>query len=78
VVISWFGRLLDYGLENFRNLFKIVRLILIYLYLYFFRLLFVTFTDRENLKIPDELYNSSNLKPLPLSKNLANVWSKYP
>lgn len=45
---------------------------------YLSQLLFVTFTDRDNEVIPSDFKDHSKIRPVPLSKNLANIWAKYP
>ena len=45
---------------------------------YLSQLLFVTYTDRENETVPTDFKETSEIRPVPLSKNLANIWAKYP
>jgi hypothetical protein len=45
---------------------------------YLSQMLFVTYTDRENETVPTDFKDTSEIRPVPLSKNLANIWAKYP
>ena len=35
------------------------------------------YTDREQVK-PSEIEDSTNIRSIPMVRNLANVWAKYP
>jgi len=41
------------------------------------RLLFVTYTDRNKVKNAD-FEDPHKICPLPMARNLANIWAKYP
>jgi hypothetical protein len=45
---------------------------------YLSQLLFVKVTDRENEIVPSDFKDTNKIRPVPLSKNLANIWAKYP
>ena len=38
----------------------------------------MTFTDRDKEVVPVDFKDHSKVRPVPLSKNLANIWAKYP
>lgn len=42
------------------------------------RLLFVSFTNRENLGKSSAFENDMDTKPIPLARNLSSIYAKYP
>ena len=38
----------------------------------------MTYAEREKMTIPPEYYDETHVKPLPMDRNLANIWAKYP
>ena len=44
---------------------------------YLSQLLFVQYTDRDQIK-NTEFEDPMNTRPMPMVRNLANVWAKYP
>lgn len=43
-----------------------------------FRLLFVSYTNREGILRKDKLLDESDIKPIPISRNLPSIFAKYP